>query len=476
MVKRVFELMVLMALFVVGLALPAAAAPAATTFVTMVGNGDYIAGNSAWLWRPGSGTVSASGSGTAGALYVSVSGGDSGQSFDLSFAAPPGEQLVAGEYVGAQRTPFRTAGHPGLDMSGESRGCNQVSGHFTVLDIAADGSSFWIVYEAHCEGRAAATFGEVRYNEPGADSDLLVAPDRIAWPDQAAGTSARLIPVTLVNTSASPVTISSAITSGTGFGVASNSCTTLAVGASCVVQASFKPTAFGDYAGTLTITDSTAAGAHTISLQGTGVAVPVRAAVGADRGIYLYGQSAKVTATLTGTYLTHTQVSIYRQLLGGAKTLVSTRNVDSTGHTSVWVRVTEKTTFIVEWTDGAASSSARTAVLVRARVTETMLRYRSRSGSYFLYKAGSRIYTRGVVTPNRAGHCLHFYAQVRIGGMWLDFASTRCVGLTSTSTGYAYLAYDRRLLGRPLRFQAWYVGDAASLSRASAWHYARWVR
>lgn len=215
MIKRVLSVALLATLGAVALAVPSQAAAAATTFVTMVGNGDYIAGNNAWVWRAGDATVDVSGS-VDGQVTVSVDGGQlaGGSYFDLTFAAAPGDTLVAGQYDDAERTPFRSTGHPGIDVSGSGRGCNTVAGHFTVIDVAPDLSRLWIVYESHCEGGTAAAFGEIRYNEPGGDSDLLVAPDQIAWPDQDAGT-AHQVPVTLVNTGASPVTVSSAqVTSG----------------------------------------------------------------------------------------------------------------------------------------------------------------------------------------------------------------------------------------------------------------------
>lgn len=75
----------------------------------------------------------------------SVTGG-----WTLDFAAPDKAQLTTGVYTGAMRWPFQTAGIPGLDVSGNGRGLNQLSGQFTVYDIAY-GSSGTIT-------RFAATF------------------------------------------------------------------------------------------------------------------------------------------------------------------------------------------------------------------------------------------------------------------------------------------------------------------------------
>jgi hypothetical protein len=273
------------------LALPsgaAQAAPAATTFVTMVSEiGDYIGQGADMLWRPGDGSVTVSGT-VSGAVTVSVSGGASGTSFDLTFAAAPGASLVDGTYTGAERTPFRTAGHPGIDISGEGRGCNTDTGRFTVLDVAPDLSRLWLVYEQHCEGSVPALFGEVRYNEPGGDSALLVAPDHIAWPSEYPGVGSRIVPVNVVNTGTASVTVSgAAVTTGqSNFSVVSNGCATIAVGASCTVYVQFWPTSPGGKSGTLTVSES-GGGSHTVALSGSGIAGFTSWAMESQAGDYI---------------------------------------------------------------------------------------------------------------------------------------------------------------------------------------------
>jgi hypothetical protein len=51
----------------------------------------------------------------------------------VTIAAPPGQPLVAGSYTNAVRAEFRSAGQPGLDVWGDGRGCNTLSGSFNVL-------------------------------------------------------------------------------------------------------------------------------------------------------------------------------------------------------------------------------------------------------------------------------------------------------------------------------------------------------
>src|SRR4051812_1615575 len=162
-------------------------------------SGDYIGGGSPRIWTPQDGSVAVRGD--AGYLTVSVSGGASGDSFGFDFAAPPGQKLQPGIYDRAQRAPFRSAGRPGIDISGDGRGCNEDAGRFEVRDIAAnpDGTvaRLWIVYEQHCEGGGPATWGEVRIAEPVADGPLLASPSIVRWPVADLGHPRTVVPVTL---------------------------------------------------------------------------------------------------------------------------------------------------------------------------------------------------------------------------------------------------------------------------------------
>lgn len=99
-----------------------------------------IGGGQERLFHSGNASITVSG----GPAYVTVSvaGGTSGDSYDFDFAAPPGQQLAPGVYVGAQRAPFREAGRPGIDISGSGRGCNTIEGSFEVKEITVGSSGF----------------------------------------------------------------------------------------------------------------------------------------------------------------------------------------------------------------------------------------------------------------------------------------------------------------------------------------------
>jgi hypothetical protein len=79
--------------------------------------------------------------------------------------------LIPGYYPDAERAPFASPGHPGIDITGDGRGCNTIKGTFTVLDAVYDYSSatpkvvrFAATFEQHCEGGTGALVGTIAYN------------------------------------------------------------------------------------------------------------------------------------------------------------------------------------------------------------------------------------------------------------------------------------------------------------------------
>ncbi|MEJ2692900.1 MAG: hypothetical protein P8166_07495, partial [Candidatus Thiodiazotropha sp.] len=94
-----------------------------------------------------------------------------GQSSDwwtLNLAAPDNAELQPGAYENAERFPFQSLGVPGLDFSGNGRGCNTLTGRFEVFQVSYDGSgnvlSLSADFEQHCEGGNAALRGTIVYN------------------------------------------------------------------------------------------------------------------------------------------------------------------------------------------------------------------------------------------------------------------------------------------------------------------------
>jgi len=225
---------------------------------------------------------------------MSVSGGASGDAYSLEFAAPPGQALTVGVYDKAQRAPFREAGRPGIDISGDGRGCNTVTGRFEVkaFDVTPAGvlERLWIVYEHHCEGGTSALFGEVRLGVDGAGGPVAVAPSIIRWPLLESGDSGTTVPVTVMARDGAAIgTVSIAGASPGAYTKRVDECSgrTLAAGATCEVWVRFVPDGAGTRLARLRIPVGDVT--HDVELQGFAYGGRTRVIMHSDPGDYIGG-------------------------------------------------------------------------------------------------------------------------------------------------------------------------------------------
>jgi hypothetical protein len=86
----------------------------------------------------------------------------------LDFAAPGNAPLAVGLYEGAQRFAFHSPTNPGMEISGDGRGCNQLTGRFNVLEVEYGPGGvvqrFAATFEQHCEGGVPALTGSIQVN------------------------------------------------------------------------------------------------------------------------------------------------------------------------------------------------------------------------------------------------------------------------------------------------------------------------
>ncbi len=89
-------------------------------------------------------------------------------SADLWFAAAAGQPFAPGIYEDAQRFPFNSPGHPGMDITVRSSGCETITGRFIVYEVEYGplGSlkKFAADFEQHCAGAVPWLRGGVRFN------------------------------------------------------------------------------------------------------------------------------------------------------------------------------------------------------------------------------------------------------------------------------------------------------------------------
>jgi hypothetical protein len=139
----------------------------ATTYLYLNSQtGDWVGGGLTHTFTPSDGTFTVQN--TSSTVSINFHSPDNSQNWNLNFGSPASTKFARGQYVGAQRTAFRGPMNPGVDVSGDGRGCNTDAGQFLVSDLAMapDGTveRLAIDFEQHCEGAAPALFGSFRYN------------------------------------------------------------------------------------------------------------------------------------------------------------------------------------------------------------------------------------------------------------------------------------------------------------------------
>ena len=175
-----------------------------------------------------------------------------------------------------------------------------------------------------------------------------VAPTTLGYGNQEAGTSSAAQDVTVSSDGTLPLDVSGVTVTGGGAGeftVTDDDCTghSFAPGDACTVSVAFRPTGAGARSATLVVTTSSAAGAHTVALSGTGVvtdATPPTLHLPADIVVDAVGPAGTtVSYTVTASDAESTVASIDCSPASGTRFAIGTTTVsctatDSRGNTS----------------------------------------------------------------------------------------------------------------------------------------------
>jgi len=129
--------------------------------------GDFVTGGGSFSYATGTDNIDVSSS-DGSTVLVSINGAN-GDSWNLAFDAPGDEILKPGTYDGATRWESNGLG-AGLYLFGNGRGCNTLTGTFTVEDAVFGPfgyvQKFDATFEQHCDGAVAAARGEVHIANP----------------------------------------------------------------------------------------------------------------------------------------------------------------------------------------------------------------------------------------------------------------------------------------------------------------------
>jgi hypothetical protein len=144
--------------------------PAVSGSLTMSSDpGDYVGQGSSYAYSVPATTFSVQNGGNFVRVDTSVPGSP-GDFWNLAFQAPAGQELQAGTTYQADRWPFQPSNVAGLEVFGQGRGCNTLTGSFTILDATYGPfgylESFDATFSQYCEEAAPALHGEIKLTTP----------------------------------------------------------------------------------------------------------------------------------------------------------------------------------------------------------------------------------------------------------------------------------------------------------------------
>jgi hypothetical protein len=126
--------------------------------------GDYIGAGTSRSYAGDTTLFGLTGTVTGGVQF-SVSG--LRDTWTVWLMPPAGGRLKVGTFANTRRAPFQTGTSPGLDVSGNGRGCNTSTGSFTISVLSVDTSGTVTAiagsYVQHCEGVVPALHGTFHY-------------------------------------------------------------------------------------------------------------------------------------------------------------------------------------------------------------------------------------------------------------------------------------------------------------------------
>jgi hypothetical protein len=124
-----------------------------------------------WTWTPSADRIDPPYE-LVNTVHMRIESSEGGYRFwELDFSTHKlSTAITEGYYPDAMRHPFEDEGRPGLSISGDGRGCNQLSGWFEIHEVDIDDSvtpaillRLTATFEQHCEGGEPKLLGCIRF-------------------------------------------------------------------------------------------------------------------------------------------------------------------------------------------------------------------------------------------------------------------------------------------------------------------------
>ncbi len=179
--------------------------------------------------------------------------------------ANPGSATLAISSIAASGT-FSQTNNCGSSLA-PSASCT-ISVTFTPTAAVASTGAITVTDNASPATQTASITGS------GAAPAARLSPTSLSFPSQAVGASSNPQPLSLTNAGNAALTITSITASG-DFSQSNTCGSSLAAGASCTINATFKPSASGTRTGVVTVADNASPATQSASLSGNGILAPI---------------------------------------------------------------------------------------------------------------------------------------------------------------------------------------------------------
>ena len=270
----------------------------------------------------------------------------------------------------------------------------------------------------------------------------------LTYANQNVGTTSAAQSVTLNNTGSAALTITSIAVTGTNPGdfAQTNTCgASVAAGGSCSISVTFTPTAAGTRGASVTIADNAAGSPHTVTLSGTGGAVPIVSLSSgsltfANQNVGTTSAAQSVTLNNTGTAaLTITSIAVTGTNAGDfAQTNTCGASVAAGGNCSISVTFTPTAAgsrnASVTITDNAAGSP-HTVTLSGTGAGVPIVSLSSGSLTFASQNVGTTSAAQSVTLNNTGSAALSITSIAVTGTNAGDFAQTNTCGASVAAGG-----------------------------------------
>ncbi len=140
--------------------------PAELEPCTVGGNAVFFLGEPGNFIHPGTSLITdatffASGSMRSVTLNLTPNQADQGSSWTLHFESPPNTTLLPGIYQNAVR-PILAKDEPGIEVTGDGRGCNIIDGSFEIVEFEREGNTttkLSVTFEQLCDANPSVLKG-----------------------------------------------------------------------------------------------------------------------------------------------------------------------------------------------------------------------------------------------------------------------------------------------------------------------------